>query len=113
MPRILFALALATLPFAAPAIAAPDAPPPGHQRPAPSAEERAAWERMTPEEREAKRQARHAERERHMTPEQKARHEARRKEWEAMTPEQREAKMKERREKHQARRDQRPKQQRR
>jgi hypothetical protein len=91
MRKTLVALALLALPLAPAAFAADQAPP--LDRPAPpTAEQKAQWEAMTPEQRKAKHEEMRAKREANMTPEQRAKHEARRKEWEAMTPEQRAAK---------------------
>lgn len=72
----------------------------GPRRGGPSAAERAAWQAMTPEQRQAKMQELRAAREAAMSPEQRAAHAARRAEWEAMTPEQREAKLAELRARH-------------
>lgn len=63
----------------------------GHRHHGPSAEERKQWENMTPEQRQQAMEQRRAEREKNMTPEQKAEREARRAKWEAMTPEERQA----------------------
>lgn len=72
----------------------------GHRRGGPSATERAAWQSMSPEQRQAKMAEMRAAREAAMSPEQRAAHAARRAEWAAMSPDQREAKMAEMRARH-------------
>lgn len=98
MTKFWIALAVCAVPaFAGPAFAQTAEHQGRHQ---PTAEEKAKWDAMTPDERKAKMDEMRAKREASMTPEQKAQHEARRKAWEAMTPEQREAKRAEMRKNH-------------
>ncbi|HEY9721322.1 MAG TPA: hypothetical protein V6D47_04870 [Oscillatoriaceae cyanobacterium] len=115
MTRSLSTLVLAAVALVAttgaPALAANGQTPHQHFTSAERQAHRAAWEKMTPEQRQQAMQQRIAQREATMTPEQKAQFEQKRAAWQKMTPDERQQAMPQHRAEWQQRKGQKPAQQ--